>query len=64
MMKLQEYLQWKEIPVLQASKELGVTRARIYQLLRGSPASRKLSLKIEKWSEGTVTRNELLFPTD
>jgi len=62
LMKLDDYLKLRKITVIQASSQLGITRARLYQIFKGSPTSRKLSQRIETWTNGAVNRYELLFP--
>lgn len=62
-MNLQEYRKLKHISVKQASEELEITGQHIYDIeKRKAFPSRKLSQKINKWSNGLVTQMELLFP--
>ncbi len=59
---MQEYRKLKCISVKQASEEIGISRQHIYDIEKGKAfPSRKLSLKICKWSNGLVTRLELLY---
>jgi len=62
-MNLKEYREFKNISVLQVSKELNISRQHIYDIEKSkSFPSRKLAVKINKWSGGFITQGELLFP--
>ncbi|MCX5847310.1 MAG: helix-turn-helix transcriptional regulator [Deltaproteobacteria bacterium] len=62
-MNLLEYRKSNFISVKQASEELGISRQHIYDIEKGkSFPSRKLSIKICKWSDSLVNQVELLFP--
>jgi plasmid maintenance system antidote protein VapI len=61
-MKISSYLKLTGKSVIQAAKELNVTRQRIYQLMNGGRASPELAAQVEKWSEGAIQREQLLYP--
>jgi DNA-binding XRE family transcriptional regulator len=62
-MNLLQYRKLNYISVKQASEELGVSRQHIYDIEKGKAfPSRKLSIKICQWSNGSVNQLELLFP--
>jgi plasmid maintenance system antidote protein VapI len=61
-MRLESYLKLAGKSVIKAASELGVTRQRVYQIIKGDRASPELAEKIEKWSDGAVQREELLYP--
>jgi len=59
-MDLKTYLDFKQIKVTDASKDLGVTKAHIYAVLSGKyQPGRKLAKRIVKWSKNAVTLNDL-----
>lgn len=63
LMNLYEYRRLNFITVKQASEELGISRQHIYDIEKGkSFPSRKLCMKISRWSNGLITEGELLFP--
>ncbi|MEN6319788.1 MAG: helix-turn-helix transcriptional regulator [Syntrophaceae bacterium] len=62
-MNLKEYRKLKYMSVIQVAEELGITRQHIYSIEKGETyPSRKLAVKIYKWSDCLVTMGELLFP--
>ena len=62
-MNLLQYRKLNYISVKQASEELGISRQHIYDIEKGKAfPSRKLSIKICQWSNGSVNQLELLFP--
>uniref|UniRef100_A0A6M3JNK6 Putative DNA binding, helix-turn-helix domain containing protein n=1 Tax=viral metagenome TaxID=1070528 RepID=A0A6M3JNK6_9ZZZZ len=63
-MKLDEYIKEREITVIQAAEELGITRGYLYEILGGRmPPGRKLAIKITEWSQNIVKFNDL-WPAD
>jgi DNA-binding XRE family transcriptional regulator len=62
-MNLLQYRKLNYISVKRASEELGISRQHIYDIEKGKAfPSRKLSIKICEWSNGSVNQFELLFP--
>ena len=62
-MNLHEYRKFRDISVKKGSEEIGISRQHIYDIEKGkSFPSRKLCIKICKWSDGLVSELELLFP--
>jgi len=59
-MKLKDYIKEKDIPVKQATKELGISRGYLYELIaeRLSPGKALIS-RIIKWSDGMVKLQDL-----
>ena len=52
---LEKYLNLKNIPIVKAAAELGVSRPYLTDVKNGKRfPSRKLALKIESWSGGMV----------
>ena len=59
-MKLKEYIQLRDITVIIAAKELGVTRQYVYALMTGQfTAGRKMAMKIRDWSQNLVKFDDL-----
>ena len=59
-MKLKEYLEWKQIAKGVAAKELKISRQYLYEILRGRMIpGRDVAQEIVKWSQGTVTFQDL-----
>jgi hypothetical protein len=55
-------MEFKSITDQQAADELGVQRQWLNAVKNGTPAGRKLALKILEWSKGAVTLEEVLIP--
>lgn len=59
-MKLSEYIEQREISVIDAARELGVSRGYLYEILgdRRIPG-RKMATKIKEWSQNLVKFDDL-----
>ena len=64
-MKLSDYLKWTELRQQELAVIAGCTQGVISHLVRGRRTpSPRLALKIEKATDGHVTRMELLYPNE
>ena len=59
-MKLQNYIKERNLSLDQTAKDLGITKAWLYELVseRMEPG-RKLAFEIMKWSDGMVKMKDL-----
>jgi len=60
--RIKAYIKAKNITVVQAARELGISRAHLYTIMKSGYAHPKMARKIEKWSKGTINAKELSFP--
>lgn len=58
-MNLKEYLETTGKNYKQAAKELGMHPIYLNTIVNGEKPGPKLTIAIEKWSEGKITRQEL-----
>lgn len=59
-MEIKKYIEYKNISVGETAKQLGITRAYVYELIsRRRAPGRKLALKILKWSDGDIRFEDL-----
>jgi DNA-binding transcriptional regulator YdaS (Cro superfamily) len=59
-MDLAKYIKRKKVTRYQAAKEIGMSPQQLYTILNGTAkAGLKSVVKIERWSEGAVTRKDL-----
>lgn len=63
-MKLKAYLKLRGIGPKAAAKELDISRGWMMAILAGKPCGRTLAVRIEDWSEGAVSRDDLLYPDE
>lgn len=59
-MTLRDHLKKRRIGPGEAAKELGVTRQAVHRYLRGQRPKVAMIFKIEEWSRGDVSREDLL----
>ena len=59
-MKLGTYLEFKQIPVVQAASQLKIKRQYLYAILKdGKKPGRKLAMRIKEWSDNAVDYGDL-----
>jgi predicted DNA-binding protein (UPF0251 family) len=61
-MTINQYLNSKGIKANQAARELEVSRQTFWKARNGE-ISKKIALKVERWSNGDVRAVELIFPS-
>ena len=61
-MDLKSYLKLTRKAVEQASSELNVSRQTVHNWMNGKRADPNQALKVEKWSNGAVPKETLLYP--
>jgi len=64
-MQLKEYLEMRDIKPYVFAQEAGLSWPALYSALRGQThLSRKYCEKIEKYTEGIVTKEEAMWPKE
>ena len=59
-MKLKDYIELKRVSKTRVSRDLGISRKFLYDILQGKvPPGRKLALRIKDWSDNAVDYRDL-----
>jgi len=64
-MKLDDWIQEKGLLKTFFAKEIGISRVYMSNIITGAYIpSRAIAIKIDKYTKGEVTKEEILFPQD
>jgi len=61
---LKNYIKKRNISLTSLAKMFGISRGHMTTVANGGAAGKGLALQIEQWSDGEVSRVDLLYPTE